>query len=139
MSLLHLPATTTVSSWALLTSLVPSGGVPEHTDWHDDVEQDLARSLACLMNLAYNDFQNNFNSSINDYFAHRLQNVLATHDREWNNHENPTLQLVNVPSLRELLQRVDLISARVNQLRQTVSEIKEGIINLVERASRPAP
>ena len=58
-------------------------GVMEHTDWHDDIEQDLDRDLTRLANLAEDDHQRDPSKSAACHYNKRLITLLTHKNRRY--------------------------------------------------------
>ena len=103
----------------------------EHTDWHDDIEQDLDRDLTRLANLAEDDHQRDPSKSATYYYNKRLNALLMHKSRRYRISErgqaSPTSITAEAASPSKLhtiqLDKFDQLSAQVEELTRLLQNI----------------
>ena len=105
----------------------------EHTDWHDDIEQDLDRDLTRLANLAEDDHQRDPSKTAAYYYNKRLNTLLKHRNRRYhideNGHASPTSFTAEPASPLKLHSihpyRFDQLSSQVEELTRLLQDVAQ--------------
>jgi len=111
-------------------------GVREHTDWQDDIEQDVERDSARLSNLVEDDHQRDPTQSAEEHYRRRLTNLLNNQNRKYvfgdlSNITRPAVpspgspvktDMVTAYEFQQLSNRVDALAALLNDVLQARSQ-----------------
>lgn len=94
-----------------------SEGVPEHSDWGEEVEEDVRKALAKLYNLARDDWQKNPGSAVSEHFKARLMHIAKSNSPVAGSFALPLLDLIEFPN-------DGLVGAMMDQVDRLVQQVK---------------